>query len=188
MLAEGCELWIEFGVVVAGLEHSGLEVVEHKQAWHTTPVAKGVFDSTDEAFGVLPQHHFGVALARVAQGDAQHVNFLSLACQLDPQRSVVDLGLLTGFAFHAPDALWIGLLELRYEAFDGLVGMLELVVIDEILPDAFGVELGVEFCLDDLAITLTVALPTTIGIGDALLLVVVAFVPLCVLVLSRARQ
>ena len=51
----------------------------------------------------------------MAQGDAQHVNFLSLACQFDPQRSVVDLGLFTGFAFHAPDALWIGLPEFRYE-------------------------------------------------------------------------
>ena len=168
VLTKGGEFRIEFGIVNIGLEDSGLEVVEHQHARHATETAKGVLDSTDEAFGVLPRHGLGVAFARVAQGDSQQMDLLSLAGQLNPGGSVVDLSFFAGFTFHAPDTLWITRLELGHEAFDRLIRVLKGVVIDQILPDPCGMELRLELGHYDIAerfaVTLAANLKLRLGL------------------------
>ena len=77
------------------------------------------------------------------------MNFLSLSTQLHLHGSVIDLDLFSWLAFHAPNAFRIGLLELAHKALHRLVGMLESVVIDEILPDALGVESVIQFAFDE---------------------------------------
>lgn len=121
VLAEGGEFWVEFGVVEVGFEDPGFEVVEDEGARDAAEVAQGVFEAPDEAFGVLPGHGFGVAFARVAQGDAQEVDFATLSSEGEGGGAVVDLGFFTGFALHTPDGfLGVGMggFEPGDEAFD----------------------------------------------------------------------
>ena len=152
--AEGGEFWVEFGVVEVGFEDAGFEVVEDEGARDPAEVAQGVFEAPDEAFGVLAGHGFGVAFARVAQGDAQEVDFTPLATEGEGGGGVVDLGFFAGFALHAPDGflgVGIGRFEPGDEAFDRGVAEVEVMLVDEVLPDAFGVEPLGELLHDGLA-------------------------------------
>ena len=57
--------------------------------------------------------------------------------------AVVDLGFFAGFALHAPDGflgVGIGGFEPGNDAFDRGVTEAEVMLVDEVLPDAFGVE------------------------------------------------
>ncbi len=155
--AEGRELRVELRIVEVGLEHAGLQVVEHEQFGHAAEVPEGVFNGAHEAFGVLARHGFGVALARMAQHHPEHVDFAPLAADAHPEGCVVDLRLLAGEDFHAPDALRVLRLELAHEALDRFVGVGEAVLPDQILPDALGMEAFLQFGLDDLAVGFAVA-------------------------------
>ncbi len=152
--AEGGEFRVEFGVVEVGFEDAGFEVVQDEGARDAAEVAQGVFEAPDEAFGVLAGHGFGVSFARVAQGDAQEVDFTPLPSEGEGGGAVVDLGFFAGFALHAPDGflrVGIGGFESGDEAFDRGVTEAEVVPVDEVLPDAFGVEALGELLFDGLA-------------------------------------
>ena len=155
---EGRKFRIKFGVVDVGLEHSGLQIVEHQQLRSSAEVSPRVLDAAHEALGVLAWHRLGVALARVAQGHAQDVNLAPLSPDLHPQRSIVDLGLLACLALHAPHPLRLPGLELGHESLHRLVAVFEAVVVNEVLPDPLRVEGQLQLALDELAIGFTPAL------------------------------
>lgn len=84
---------------------------------------------------------FGVAFTRLAQRDAQKEDFTPLPTE--GEGAVVDLGFFAGFALHASDGflgVGIGSFEPGDEAIDRGVTEAKVMLVDKVLPDAFGVE------------------------------------------------
>ena len=63
------ELGVELGLIPIGFDDGGFEVVRDEAFGHASEVAEGVFETAQEALGVLGQNGFDIGLARVAEGD-----------------------------------------------------------------------------------------------------------------------
>jgi hypothetical protein len=137
VFAEGADLGVELGVEPVGLRDGRLEVVQDEAARDPAEVPEGVLQAAEEVVGGLAGDDLAVALAGVAQDDAEDVRLASLAVKADDRRAgaEVDLGLVAGVALDAAEGELVHLLEAVDEPADGVVAAGVAVFGDEVLVD-----------------------------------------------------
>ena len=130
VLAEGADLGVELGIEPVGLLHGGLEVIQDQPSRCSAEVAKGVFDAAKEIVGGLAIDGLAVGLARVRQHDAEDMGSAALAVGCDDWSAgaEVDLGLVPGLTFEAPEGKLLYRLQAADEATDGVVAALRSCV------------------------------------------------------------
>jgi hypothetical protein len=140
VLAEGADLRVELGIEPVGLRHGGLEVIQDQPSRYSTEVTKRIFDAAKEIVGGLAIDGLAVSLARVRQHDAEDMSFAALAVGCDDwsASAKVDLGLVPGLTFKAPEGKLVYGLQAADKAADGVVAALEAVFGREILVNALG--------------------------------------------------
>ena len=131
------QLGVEIRFIPIGLEHAGLEVVDHHLERHAAQGAKAVLQATDEGLGVLLPDHLAVALARMTQDRPEQMGPATLAVLIDHPRALteIDLQLLPRSAFHAPKRRF-ALSQVEDEASDRMVTAFEVRLGPQILEDA----------------------------------------------------
>ena len=92
--------------------HGGLEVVQDQAPGHPAEVPEGVLQAAEEVVGGLAVDGLAVALAGVAQDDAEDVGLAPLAVGADDRGAgaEVDLGLVAGVALDATEGQVVRLL------------------------------------------------------------------------------
>ena len=105
-------------------------------------MAEGALQAAEEVVGRLAVDGLAVALAGVAQDDAEDVGLAPLAVGADDggAGAEVDLGLVAGVALDATEGQVVRLFEPADEASDAVVGAAEAVVGDQVLVDPLGGE------------------------------------------------
>jgi len=103
-------------------------------------VTKGTFDAAKEIVGGLAIDGLAVSLARVRQHDAKDMGSAALAVGCDDWSAgaKVDLGLVPGLTFKAPEGKLVYGLQKADKATDGVVAALEAVFGREILVNTLG--------------------------------------------------
>ena len=104
---------------------------------HPAEVPEGILQAAEEVVGGLAGDGLAVALAGVAQDDAEDVGLAPLAVGADERRTgaEVDLGLVAGVALDASEGQFVRFLEAVDEPADAVVGAGEAVVGDQVLVD-----------------------------------------------------
>ena len=107
---------------------------------HSAEVPEGVLQAAEEVVGGLAVDRLAVALAGVAEHDAEDVGLAPLAVGADDRCSgaEVDLGLVARLALDAAEGQFVRLLEAADEAADAVVAAGEAVVGDQVLVDPLG--------------------------------------------------
>src|SRR5512142_1692060 len=123
---------------------------------------EGVLKATEEVVGGLAKAGLAVALARVAEDDAEDVGLATLAVEADDGRAgaEVDLGLVAGVTLDAAEGEFVGLFEAVDEPADAVVAAGVAVVGDQVLVDPLCGEPEVALGPDQLPPRLTAAGPT----------------------------
>src|SRR5512142_3343688 len=122
---------------------------------------EGVLKATEEVVGGLAKAGLAVALARVAEDDAEDVGLAPLAVEADDGRAgaEVDLGLVAGDTLDAAEGEFVGLFEAVDEPADAVVAAGVAVVGDQVLVDPLGGQPLIGLVCDQCAPRLTAADP-----------------------------
>ena len=122
--------------------HGRLEVVQDQAPGHPAEVPEGALQAAEEVVGGLAVDGLAVALAGVAQDDAEDVGLAPLAVGADDRGAgaEVDLGLVAGVALDAAEGQVVRPLEPADEPADAVVAADEAVVGDQVLVDPLGGE------------------------------------------------
>jgi hypothetical protein len=126
---------------------------------HAAEVPEGVLQATQELISRLARDSLAVALARVAEHDAEDVRAPPTAVGQDQgrARAEVNLGLFSGGAFESAEGQFQGLFQLADEAAHAVVTAGEAVLGDQVLMDALRRQAEFQLGLDDRTPRFTVA-------------------------------
>jgi hypothetical protein len=135
------DLRIELRIVPVGLQHPGLQIVDHDAPHRPAEKTQRIFQATDERLRVLPPDHFAVGFAGVTEHRPKQMRPAPLAVFLHPRAlAEVHLQFVGRPALH-PSKRDSGLgLESAHDAFHRLIAAREAVLGAQILMDAFGRE------------------------------------------------
>ena len=162
MFAEGADLGVDLRVEPVGLLHGRLEVVQDQPPGDAAEVPEGALQAAEEVIGGLAVDDLAVALAGVAEHDAEHMGLAPLAVGADDRGSgaEIDLGLVARLALDATEGQLLRLLESADEPADAVVATHEAVVGDQVLVDPLCAEAEVALGPDQLPPRLTATGPT----------------------------
>ncbi len=163
VLAERFQLRIQLRIEPVRLLDRRTEVVDDQYLGHAAEVPEGILQAADEVLGRLPIDDFAVALAAVAQHNAEDVGAPLTTVFLPDGRpgAEVDLRLLARLALQPPERQRMGCPQAAYETTDAPVTRLELLVLSaQILPDPLGRQAQIEHGQNLLPKGLAIALRT----------------------------
>jgi hypothetical protein len=150
--AEGPHLGVKVGVEPIGAGDGGTQVVQDEALRYAAEVPEGVLQATQERLVGLATDDLAVALARVAQDDAEDVRPATRPVSVAEESALaeVDLRFLAGAVFQSAEGELLLGSELADEAADAVVAAGEAELGDQVLVDALGGQSEVDLDLDGL--------------------------------------